>query len=270
MSWLYSRALVEEYSRDTFSAGARYVLSKSSPTLPTFSSPDRTMASFLSFPSGMTCGVLTDGLGAELLTWFREASRARTSASQERVQASLDSVRDYGRNLRGSLARYDRDSCTWKTAQCSFLEDSEPSSVTWPRWGTTVAGELYPLPTLVPSTPVSGSGLWPTPTVNGNYNRKGASKTSGDGLATAVAKRLYPTPSAGNEKWNGTIQEWGGSWNWVRKENPTLARSPLNPNWVEWLMGWPIGWTDLGASEMDKSPSAQPTLGACLPEPCDA
>lgn len=24
----------------------------------------------------------------------------------------------------------------------------------------------------------------------------------------------------------------------------------VNPEWVEWLMGFPIGWTDLGASEM--------------------
>jgi hypothetical protein len=23
------------------------------------------------------------------------------------------------------------------------------------------------------------------------------------------------------------------------------AGGQLNPNWVEWLMGWPIGWTDL-------------------------
>jgi hypothetical protein len=30
--------------------------------------------------------------------------------------------------------------------------------------------------------------LWPTATVNGNYNRAGLSPTSGDGLATAVAK----------------------------------------------------------------------------------
>ena len=26
----------------------------------------------------------------------------------------------------------------------------------------------------------------------------------------------------------------------------------LNPNWVEWLMGWPIGWTDLKPLGMDK------------------
>jgi hypothetical protein len=39
------------------------------------------------------------------------------------------------------------------------------------------------------------SGLLPTPTVNGNYNRKGASKTSGDGLETAVRK-TFPPPTA--------------------------------------------------------------------------
>ena len=26
---------------------------------------------------------------------------------------------------------------------------------------------------------------------------------------------------------------------------PAQAGGQLNPNWVEWLMGWPIGWTDL-------------------------
>ena len=26
----------------------------------------------------------------------------------------------------------------------------------------------------------------------------------------------------------------------------------LNPEWVEWLMGWPIGWTDLKPLEMGK------------------
>lgn len=26
----------------------------------------------------------------------------------------------------------------------------------------------------------------------------------------------------------------------------------LNPDWVEWLMGWPIGWTDLNPLETDR------------------
>lgn len=53
--------------------------------------------------------------------------------------------------------------------------------------------------------------MWPTVSVNGNYNRSGASAHSGDGLATAVKRQ-----SVGQ----------------------------LNPCWVECLQGLPIGWTD--------------------------
>ena len=37
----------------------------------------------------------------------------------------------------------------------------------------------------------------------------------------------------------------------------------LNPTWVEWLMGWPLGWTDLDASATDKYPNAPLKRGAC-------
>lgn len=53
--------------------------------------------------------------------------------------------------------------------------------------------------------------LWPTVSVNGNYNRAGASAHSGDGLATAVKSQNV---------------------------------GPLNPDWVECLQGLPIGWTN--------------------------
>ncbi len=69
--------------------------------------------------------------------------------------------------------------------------------------------------------------MWPTPTVDGNYNRKGASSTSGDGLATAV----------------------GGS---------------LNPTWVAWLMGWPLEATKLGPLETARFPSARLSRGSFL------
>lgn len=29
----------------------------------------------------------------------------------------------------------------------------------------------------------------------------------------------------------------------------TSVGGQLNPTWVEWLMGFPLGWTDLNASE---------------------
>jgi hypothetical protein len=153
------------------------------------------------------------------------------------------------------------------------------------------------------------SGLWPTPTVCGNYNRKGASKTSGDGLATAVAK--WPTPtvmdsiSRSKESWEkaqfrpkqgknliklGDIQHWptptmrdykganslettnkkieeglrahmGQLPNAVQHTEQKPIGGTLNPMWVEWLMGWPLGWTDLKPLVMDKSHCVQQQHG---------
>jgi hypothetical protein len=95
--------------------------------------------------------------------------------------------------------------------------------------------------------------LWPTPTVCGNYNQKGMSPTSGDGLATAV--KMWPTPTAHNAVECDAPSE-------ATLNTPTLthqarggdATQPkhLNPVWVEWLMGWPLGWTDLKPLETDK------------------
>jgi hypothetical protein len=39
-----------------------------------------------------------------------------------------------------------------------------------------------------------------------------------------------------------------------------------NPEFSEWLMGWPIGWTGLKPLEMDKCHSAQHTHGSCFRE----
>lgn len=102
----------------------------------------------------------------------------------------------------------------------------------------------------------ASAAMWPTPTVCGNYNRKGASKTSGDGLATAVAKWRTPntvdskggTRKAGTDSQVQLCHQVGGS---------------LNPEWVEWLMNWPIGWTDLRHSAMDRCRGAQPQPGEC-------
>jgi hypothetical protein len=38
----------------------------------------------------------------------------------------------------------------------------------------------------------------------------------------------------------------------------------LNPPWVEWLMGWPLGWTDLKPLATDRSLCAQPERGDCF------
>lgn len=95
---------------------------------------------------------------------------------------------------------------------------------------------------------------WPTPQAR---DHKGASKRAkngeGDDLPNAVKK--YPTPAARDYKGaNGfdTTQEklsegkrshLGQLPNVVQQENGAAIQGNLNPDWVEWLMGWPIGWT---------------------------
>ena len=123
---------------------------------------------------------------------------------------------------------------------------------------------------------LSAQVMWPTPNVCGNYNRKGASATSGDGLVTAVkmwptpkasaagpdfakvdrsatgvslatAVAMLPTPCAQDAK-NSTLpisQRDRDSIPGYLLSNGERPGGQLNPDWVEWLMGFPIGWTSL-------------------------
>jgi hypothetical protein len=54
--------------------------------------------------------------------------------------------------------------------------------------------------------------------------------------------RMWPTPAA--RDWHTPLP------NAVAMTGETGGQ--LNPTWVEWLMGWPLGWTDLKRLETDK------------------
>ena len=111
--------------------------------------------------------------------------------------------------------------------------------------------------------------LWPTPTLHGNYNRKGASQNSGDGLETAVKKELWPTPSTRDHKGGykgGRIRNGKVSMDTLdvavqHTDNKDQTSGTLNPTWVEWLMGLPTGWTDLDSWVTELSPKQPPEHG---------
>ena len=85
--------------------------------------------------------------------------------------------------------------------------------------------------------------VFPTPTVCGNYNRKGISSKSGDGLETAV--RLWATPTANDAKNSLTESQAGrGTLTAHLVETGDAVGGQLNADWVEILMGYPQGWTD--------------------------
>jgi len=222
MSYLFSQALVAAYWPESCLDGEQSAPSNGSHTQLAYLPPDR-MTAFLRLSRfGMTFRPLTEDRGAELLTLYLAAFRARTSALPEKAQALPASAAECGDTWRGSLARFDPNTSSWRTVQHSLLEDSQSYSVIWPRSGMTANGQCWELPTLAHRTSATDSGLWPTPvasdigsrnkpysqggtplslavkwptlTVCGNYNRKGASATSGGGLATAVNR--WPTPTA--------------------------------------------------------------------------
>ena len=122
---------------------------------------------------------------------------------------------------------------------------------------------------------ISVLGQLPTLTVHGNHNRKGLSPQSGDGLATALKKlptlvasdtgcRKKPYAQVGtplslavSKMPTLTAQDaknCGGPSQMERNTPPlnALAGGPLNPEWCEWFMGCPLGWTALSALATDR------------------
>ncbi len=141
MSYIFSRALVEGFSEANCSDTEQSApLNGSDTHKPCLWHDKMTEPSRLS-RFGMTCELLTESRGAELLTWWQAGFLAKTSASQEKAQESPENAAECGLTWRGSLAKFDPVSRLWKTVQLSLLGDSELSSVTWPRSGMTAAGQ---------------------------------------------------------------------------------------------------------------------------------
>lgn len=255
MSWHYLRELAAEYSEGICSAGVASVQLNTTSTQETSYSQDSETGTYQSSQSGMMCEPLTENRGEEWLTLYRAAFHAKTFHQQERGQESKEPEAVCGRKWLELSVRYDPDLHSWKTHRCLFDEDLPQSSVTLPKWGMMRSGVLYRLRTAERPIYENESGLWPTPTVCGNNNRKKLSKTSGDGLATAV---MYSTPCARDWKDNGKSPAE------LERNSQTLATQAggkLNPTWVEWLMGWPLGWTDCDVLETDKFQSWQQQHG---------
>ena len=104
---------------------------------------------------------------------------------------------------------------------------------------------------------MAAHNVWPTPDANcgqrgtqPNWTAKRKSGHPAQYTINQAVRDSYATPTARMWKDNGTSPSE------LNRNSETLAvqaGGKLNPMWVEWLMGWSLGWTDLKPLEMDKS-----------------
>jgi hypothetical protein len=157
-----------------------------------------------------------------------EASRAkmplRLDTSGESDRELTEQEQGFGENYRVLLAKLDHDTQSWKTCQISWLETqgagSGEYSMTWPKSGTMQNGIAYQLAPLERHTAGSGCGLLPTPAAR---DWKGAVRPE-----TLAAKGR----NADTNSLPDAIEYRGED-------------GRLNPQFVEWLMGFPIDHTEL-------------------------
>lgn len=143
-------------------------------------------------------------------------SHARILALRAMEQAWQESEAAFFMKSQSCVASLSHDSSFWKMSQPSLLEAEPKWLEPLPRWGMTVDGALYPLRPLERHTSGSGGGYLPT-------------------LCARDWKDNGHSPSLKNRNTQSLALEIGGK---------------INPEWGEYFMGYPIGWTEYEAWAM--------------------
>ena len=183
-------------------------------------------------------------------TCSQEDFPAKTSATLDGELASRGVVVHSGSITSRPLGFYDQSTRSLKTYQRSLIEDSTLSLAILPRSGMMRSGIVYRLPALVRLTGGTESSLlasepvmWHTPSASEKAPAWDRRASNGGVRNIPVPNlhaqvQMWPTPVARDYKGRTVKQDM----------LPDLVGGALNPMWVEWLMGFPLGWTELNAS----------------------
>lgn len=208
--------------------GEQFVPSSGPTTLGEYCLPDSETGSCLDSRSGMTSKHSTETPGEGESMSSQEDFPARTSAQTARALESMGRGRECGSTWPGSFAKFDPNSSSWKTPQCSLLEGLDVYSETWPRWGMMRNGACWERMTAAPPMSEAGSGLLPTPlasiATHGGPNQRDSSGRPG----LQMAAMMWPTPSSHKQTASGDlVNRDGTTWDGVSKPHSKATGKPV-------------------------------------------
>lgn len=232
MSYIYLQEQGEASSAACFSDIPQSVLSSLISMPSRFSLQDKKMECSPDSLSGMMSPHLMGHLGGGECLLSVEDSPAKTFPVQGKEWELQVREVGYGNIWHGLSMRFDLNSCSLKTHLCLWEEDLPLSSVTLPPWGMMQDGVFWEQMTLGVITYAKDAGYWPTPLKEEGPGGQHMKLTDAIAVQEGFRPRYY--------KLDGM-------------EGKQVFTGKVNPDWAEWLMGFPVGWTDdLTALEMPK------------------
>lgn len=183
-------------------------------------------------PSGLPAGPTIDPSGPEAAPASPSVMRGSASRKKTRVisgptfDASSPSARlqsSLGSRLRARLEGRGFQECV----------------LTWKQWAMPSGPPICALRVSERRTAGNGSGLLPTPTAKANMDAPSMQKWP-------RYRRLFPTPTA--SRWDG-----------LQSHGVNVISGPMNPEWIAWLMGFPIAWISCAGSATRSSRKSQPS-----------
>jgi hypothetical protein len=138
------------------------------------------------------------------------ASRVRTFQLLVEALGLQENGRAFGEKWRELSVKYNPDTHSWKTHQCSLLEGLDEFSETWPKWGMMQNGVCWERIIAERPTNETESGFWRSPdTGQGGTSgllKKGLNKrANGQPIQIRLVDqvnnpRFWPTPAARDHK----------------------------------------------------------------------
>ncbi len=212
--------------------------------------------------SGTTWRPSTAGHG--VARFISSLADIHASHSVVRANAEEKTTRGtFGRTSAGSSRKLTRSGASSRTSKGISIWEPPTSSRTFKAWATQLKRDCFQRLKSVHPTYGAGSSFWPTPTKSLYCNR-----TEIELSDAGMRLRNDPSQTGSQIALGNATRQWTQTWLLIRawnarpKGRPSFRSSrPLhlslmfghrsstgdltfNPSFSDWIMGWPIGWTE--------------------------